>query len=122
MVGVLLTALGRRSGRLTPGRQGIRHSRLPGYTGNTVSAYTTQSRDTAPDAERLQLAIWRRMSAEEKLRIVGELCDSVRYLAEMGLRERHPDASDDEIRMRLFSTWLDRRTMIQCYGWDPLGH
>ncbi len=62
------------------------------------------------------------MSDAEKLHLMGELCDSVRYLAEVGVRERHPDASDDEIRMRLFSTWLDRPTMIQCYGWDPVEH
>ena len=71
------------------------------YTGGTVSAYTTQSPDTTPDAERRQVAIWRRMTGEEKLRLIGELCDSVRYLAELGLRERYPGAPDNEIRMRL---------------------
>lgn len=87
-----------------------------------MSHYVTQSRDTAVEAERQQFAAWRAMSAAEKLQLMGQLCDSVRYLAEMGLRERHPDASEDEIRMRLFATWLDRPTMIRCYGWDPLGH
>ncbi len=86
----------------------------------TRSGYRTQSSDTAVEPERRQLAIWRGMSAEQKLRLTGELCDSVRYLAEVGLRDRHPNASDGEIRMRLYSTWLDRRTMIRCYGWDPL--
>ena len=87
-----------------------------------VNANTTQSADTSIESERRQLTIWRGMSEVEKLRLTGELCDSVRYLAEIGLRARHPDASDDEIRMRLFSTWLDRQTMIRCYGWDPLEH
>ncbi len=87
-----------------------------------MNAYATQSPDTAVEAERLQLAIWRRMSHAEKLRLMGELCDSVRYLTEIGLRDRNPDASDSEIRMRLFSTWLDRPPMIRCYGWDPVEH
>ena len=88
----------------------------------TVNAYETQSPDTAVWAERRQFAIWRGMSAEDKLRLMGELCESVRYLSEIGLRDRYPDASDREIRMRLFSTWLDRQTMIRCYDWDPLEH
>ena len=88
----------------------------------TVNAHGTQSSDTAVGAENRQFAIWRGMSDEEKLRLLGELCDSVRYLAEIGLRDRYPDASDREIRMRLFSTWLDRQTMIRCYDWDPLEH
>ncbi len=87
-----------------------------------IGAYTTQSSDTDIASERRQLAIWRTMSDAEKLRLTGELCDSVRYLAEIGVRDRHPNASDDEIRMRLFSTWLDRPTMIRCYGRDPLEH
>ncbi len=62
------------------------------------------------------------MSVAEKLELFGELCESVRHLTEMGLRTRHPDASDEEIRMRLFSTWLDRDTMVRCYGWDPREH
>ncbi|MEM7201802.1 MAG: hypothetical protein AAF628_16160 [Planctomycetota bacterium] len=62
------------------------------------------------------------MSVAEKLRLVGELCASVQHLTEMGLRERYPDASDEEIRLRRFATWLDRQMMIRCYGWDPLEH
>ena len=37
-----------------------------------MSAYTTQSADTAIDAERRQLAIWRRMPDDEKLRLFLE--------------------------------------------------
>lgn len=87
-----------------------------------MSDYETQSADTSVAAEQRQRAIWRGMTAAEKLHLVGELCDSVRYLAEIGLRERYPNADEDEIRMRLFSTWLDREAMIRWYGWDPLEH
>ena len=87
-----------------------------------MSAYRTQSRDTSVEAEERQLAVWRAMSDAEKLRVMDELCASVRHLAEVGLRERHPEADEHEIRMRLFATWLDRATMIRCYGWDPLEH
>lgn len=82
-------------------------------------SYVTQSRDTTPEVERLQFELWRGMDAATKLRLMGQLCDSVRALALAGLRQRHAHASEHELRMRLYSTWLDRQTMIDCYGWDP---
>jgi|RhiMethySRZTD1v2_1073278.scaffolds.fasta_scaffold1462628_2 hypothetical protein len=87
-----------------------------------MSDYKTQSADTTVAAEHRQIAIWRSMSDAEKLHLVGELCDSVRHLTEIGLRERYPNADEHEIRMRLFSTWLDHGAMMRCYGWDPLEH
>ena len=84
-------------------------------------AYRTQSPDTHPDAERVQFDIWRRMTSEQKLDIVFSLMAATRRQAELGIRERHPDASDREVQLRLFSTWLDRDTMIRAYGFDPAG-
>jgi hypothetical protein len=78
--------------------------------------------DTAPEISDLQFELWRQMSSEKKIRLFGELCDSVRHLARMGIRQRYPDATAEEVRLRLASTWLDRETMIRCYGWDPLEH
>ncbi len=81
-----------------------------------------QSRDTTPSAEREQFAILRAMRPDEKLRLMGELCASARYWTTLGLRRRYPNADDSEIRMRLFSTWLPRETMLRCYAWDPGEH
>ena len=78
--------------------------------------------DTDPAAEQLQFEIWREISVEQRLRLVGELCDSTRHLAAVGIRLLYPDASDSEVMMRLAETWLDRETMIRCYGWDPREH
>ena len=93
----------------------------PGYTPG-VSSYVPQSADTTAEAEKEQFGLWRKMTSVEKLRLTGELCEGVRYLAHLGLRERYPDASEEEIRMRLFATWLDRETMVRCWGWDPREH
>ena len=78
--------------------------------------------DTTLAAEELQLALWRSKPVVERMRLIGELCDSVRYLCEQGLRKRHPQADDRELKMRLASTWLDRATMIRCFAWDPEQH
>ena len=75
--------------------------------------------DTTFAAEELQLRLWCSKSVDERMRLIGELCDSVRYLSEQGLRNRHPQADEHEIKMHLASTWLDRATMIRCFGWDP---
>ena len=53
---------------------------------------------------------------------VCDLCDSVRYLAKIGLLKRFPDGDEREAQMRLASTWLDRETMIRVYDWDLVEH
>jgi len=55
--------------------------------------------DTSEEAERLQLEIWRAMSADQKLRLVFEWSDLARATFEAGIRERHPDYTADEVRM-----------------------
>jgi hypothetical protein len=36
-----------------------------------------------------------------------------------GVRLRHPDASDDEVRLRVLALRLGRDLMLEVYGWDP---
>lgn len=40
-------------------------------------------------------------------------------MAEAGLRARHPEASPEELRLRLAALRLGRRLMIDAFGWDP---
>lgn len=87
-----------------------------------MNGYKPQSLDTSEEAERLQFDIWRQMPVWERFQRVGELCEAVDQLAEVGIRHRYPDASEHEVRMRLFAARLDRDTMIKAYSWDPLEH
>ena len=59
------------------------------------------ARDTAPDVERMQIEAWRRMSAAEKAAIVSGLTDAVIRLTIAGIRQRHPNATPEEQRLRL---------------------
>lgn len=59
------------------------------------------ARDTSPDAERLQVALWRRMSPLDKCRLVAEMTRSVESLSLTGIQRRHPDASERECLLRL---------------------
>lgn len=57
--------------------------------------------DTSPEALRLQVLLWRRMSPAETVTIVGGISVAVRELALAGVRMRHPHASDRECALRL---------------------
>jgi hypothetical protein len=46
------------------------------------------------------------MSPEERLRIAATMSDDVRSLAEAGIRSRHPELSDDEVRSALVALLL----------------
>ena len=74
----------------------------------------TQSRDTSTEIERRQIDVWCAMNAAQKLAIVSQLTLATEELARAGIRERHPNAAEREIELR-----LDRNMMIRVFGWDP---
>jgi hypothetical protein len=49
-----------------------------------------------------------------RLAIVSQLTLATEELARAGIRERHPNAAEREIELR-----LDRNMMIRVFGWDP---
>ncbi len=84
-----------------------------------MSGYRPQSRDTSEAADRLLMDAYRRMPPWEKARRVSDLTRACQELALAGIRERHPDADERELRLRLAALWLDRDTMIRVFSWDP---
>jgi hypothetical protein len=59
------------------------------------------SRDTSPEAERVQVELLRVMSVGQKLEMVAGLNALVRSAAISGLNERYPEADEEEIQWRL---------------------
>ena len=55
----------------------------------------------------------------KKIEQVCALSDMARALTMAGLRERYPNASEDELKKRYAALVLDRETVIEAYGWDP---
>jgi hypothetical protein len=78
--------------------------------------YLTLSPDTDPEAERVQLAIYRDMPAWRKFEIVGEEIRLSRQLALAGLRARHPDASPEELHRRFLGLWLGEELATTIWG------
>ena len=83
-----------------------------------MTAYRTQAADTTPETERIVVEGWRRMTPAEKFRLVNQLTSAARKLSLVGIRGRHPEATERELQLRLASFWLDRQTMIRLFDWD----
>ena len=62
---------------------------------------------------------YRRMAPREKACLMSEMSRASQKLALIGLRQRHPHADEDELRLRLAALRMDRETMIRVFGWDP---
>jgi hypothetical protein len=73
------------------------------------------SSDTVPEVERLQVELWRRMSPEDKLRIVTEISRATQELSLAGIRRDHPDASERECLLRLAVRKLGREMAVRVY-------
>ena len=60
------------------------------------------SRDTSPVAARVQAAVWRRMTPGQKIRLAIGSSEEARAITSAGIKARHPDYTDAEIRDALF--------------------
>lgn len=58
-------------------------------------------RDTSPDRQDDYFRRLRELTPEQRGRIAARLTASVRRLAEAGIRSRHPEALEAEVRIRL---------------------
>ncbi len=55
--------------------------------------------DTTEEADRIQFQIWRSMSADEKVRRILEWSDLLRTTFEDGIRDRHPEYRENDVRL-----------------------
>lgn len=76
----------------------------------------TLSRDTSPEAERIQIELLRQMPSWRKMELINQLTQMWYALALTGLRHRHPQASDEELQRRLADRMLGSDLAAQVYG------
>jgi hypothetical protein len=74
------------------------------------------SSDTHPKMEALQIELWRRASPTRKMHMLAQLNASAHTLALAGLRSRHPQANEAELRRRLASLLLGEDVARKVYG------
>jgi hypothetical protein len=75
--------------------------------------------DTSPEAEELLFSLWRETPAWRKLELMEDMNRTVRQLALVGLRRRHPNASQEELRRRLADILLGEGLAAKVYGPIP---
>jgi len=80
----------------------------------------TQFHDTPSHIQKILIAGYRKMSAQQKFKRVDELTLAVQQLALARIRKRDGTRSEREQRLRLAPLWLDRDTMRRVFLWDPL--
>jgi hypothetical protein len=72
--------------------------------------------DTHPEAEAVLLQLLRNAPSWQKFKMMSQLNASVRTVALSGLRERHPDAGEAELRRRLADMLLGPELAAKVYG------
>lgn len=66
------------------------------------------ARDTSADARRVQREALRRLDGPTRLRMALEMSDDARRVCLAGIRHRHPDWTDAEVRRELLRLLLGR--------------
>lgn len=74
---------------------------LPHHHAPHEAPHPHRSVDTSEEIAALQAERWQEMTPAEKLELVGELSETVRELALIGLHRQHPQASERECFLRL---------------------
>jgi len=83
------------------------------------SGYRTQSADTDPATEQYLIGRLRTLPPWRKAEMVSAATRAASELALVGLRQRYPAASADELRKRFAALMLGRDSSIALFGWDP---
>jgi hypothetical protein len=62
--------------------------------------------DTTPEAARVQFEVFRRMPPSKRLELALQMSDCLRELVAAGVRSRHPEFSEDEVRLAVLRLTL----------------
>jgi hypothetical protein len=72
--------------------------------------------DTTPEAARVQREIFLRMSPSRRLQLACEMSDSIRQFVAAGVRSRHPDYDDEQVRLAVIRLTLGDELFHRAYS------
>ena len=75
--------------------------------------------DTSPDAERVLIEGYRRMTPAQRLDRVFAMNRALEQLQRARIAAEYGSVPEREMRLRLASLRLGRETMVKVFGWDP---
>lgn len=70
--------------------------------GPSPGGFSRISMDTTPEAHAAQIDAYRRMSGKERSAVTFRLNQLARETAVEGIRARHPDYGEEQLRLALF--------------------
>ena len=76
---------------------------------------TMRSLDTSPDAEKIQIEIFRRMGPEKRLRSAALLSETCRTLLAEGIRKRHPTYDEEQVKLAVIRCLLPEDLFLRAY-------
>ena len=71
--------------------------------------------DTSPDAEKVQIEIFQRMEPEKRLQSAALLSETCHILLAEGIRKRHPNYNEEQIRLAVIRCLLPEDLFLQAY-------
>jgi hypothetical protein len=71
--------------------------------------------DTTLEAARVDTAVLRRMGEARRAAMTVELCETGRNLARQGIRQRHPEYSERELRLAFCRMMLGDELFFQAF-------
>ena len=74
--------------------------------------------DTHPEIERRLIAGYRAMTPAQKMQRVLQLNQFGDQLIRRQVHEKHPNAEEKEILLRIASRYLSTELMQKAFGWD----
>jgi hypothetical protein len=79
-----------------------------------------RSPDTSPDADRVQREVFARMSGERRVELALEMSIAMRAVSADGIRSRHPEYQEVQVRHALNRLILGDRLFQQAWPDAPL--
>lgn len=72
--------------------------------------------DTTVEAVRKQFEILRRLGPEVRLKMAFEMSDNLRRIVEAGVRGRHPDYNEQQIKQGVLRLMIGERLYREAFG------
>ncbi len=71
--------------------------------------------DTSTEAEKVQIDTFRRLGPEKRLQSAALLSETCRTLLAQGIRKRHPDYNEEQVRLAVIRCLLPEDLFIRAY-------
>ena len=75
-----------------------------------------KSLDTSPEAENIQIEIFRAMGPEKRLQSAALLSETCRTLLAEGIRRRHPSYTEEQVRLAVIRCLLPEDLFLRAYS------